>query len=294
MYDHLEHYAKSPLSGYTVGHRYDGIKNWLIRLAQWKSFCLENELCIVPKNLSYSPAVKDIWDDGLSDLSTNILCDFDETARQEIEEGFFSDCLLEINKISYLIASCSIYREKFKHLIPFLNTTEQLEYYLTVLKSFIKLSINKYSPAHEPGKKRLSENFFSGIIKLSSPLNRGLLKSKDMIRQLRNSNEITKIRSGINFIKKEIQNSKLSEKRIKTLKELFNENEQSWNEYYKYSNKNPVQIFLNYSSVILPGINQEADITEHQVFRTIFNVFNNFGNVQAHDDLLLNYSIGIV
>lgn len=293
MYDHLEHYAKSPLSGYTVGHRYDGLKNWLTRLAEWRSFILEDELCIVPKNLAYSPAVKDIWNEGLGDVSKSILCEFDQTARQEIENGYINDCLFEINKITYLIASCSIYKDKFQHLIPFLNTPEQMEYFLSVLKSFFKISSNNYRRAHEPGEERKPDDFFSGIVKLSSPLNRGLLKSKNLIRQLRYSNEITKIRSGINLISSRIASSGLATNNIKSLRKFLSENERSWNEYHIFSNKNPLHVFFNYSAILLPGISQEADICEHQVFKTIFDVFNNTRHHKAVDDLLLNYSLGI-
>lgn len=293
LYDHLENYAKSAIDGYTVGHRYDGLKNWLTKLAEWKPFIVQNELCIVPKNLTYSPAVKKIWDDGLGDISTRILCEFDDVARGEIEDGFINDCLFEINKISYLIASCSIYRDSFNELIPFLKSADQLEYLNTVLKSFLKISSEIYQPAHEPGKTGISEKQFSGVIQISSPLNRGLLQSKNLIRQVRNSKEINEIRAGIRKIRNEILDTDPLSKNIEMISKLIAEKEKEWNLYYERSNKNPLTTSFNFNSATLHGITSDMDSFEHQVSKTIFQAFNNAGEKNEESDSLLNYSMGI-
>jgi len=64
LFDHLPHYASTALSGYVRGYRYDGLRNWLMRLAAWRPFIADGSLCVVPQDLAISGPVQELWNEG--------------------------------------------------------------------------------------------------------------------------------------------------------------------------------------------------------------------------------------
>lgn len=64
IHDHLEHYAGSAIDGYSVDHRYDGLRNWLLALAEWKPLILSDIICILPQYLALSGPLQSLWEEG--------------------------------------------------------------------------------------------------------------------------------------------------------------------------------------------------------------------------------------
>jgi hypothetical protein len=73
LFDHLAYYASSAISGYVKGHRYDGLRNWLKALAEWKELIREEVICIVPLDLVISGPLQNLWDEGeLQDFASDV------------------------------------------------------------------------------------------------------------------------------------------------------------------------------------------------------------------------------
>ena len=292
LHDHLAHYAKAPLSGYTVGYQYSGIRNWLKALAEWKPLIEENVICIVPKKLSYSDEVKEIWGYELSGLSKEILCNHDSEVFYMIDNKYDSEYIYDINRISYVLAALSISRNNNKTWIPYFNDEEEFEHYQNVLNSFLDIAETKFHFGKQPGTVAQKTKRFYKKVNFTYPFNPSLLINKNLIKQLRNSSNSSRIRNDLKNICHLFSNTDdLSTERITAINQIMEEKKRQWNKLYTNSNSNSKQIVLEFNAQILPGIKSKNH--QQKVYKTIFDLYDNILVEKRNPDLLLHFYLGV-
>jgi hypothetical protein len=138
IHDHLGAYASSALDGYTVGHRYDGLRNWLNALADWRELIIEQVICILPQHLSYHPTISQLSrEDELSDLSGEIFYRLnpDLDPSEELEE--LQNLLTDIVSVENLITAASIPSATGRYFAPFYNDPDDLLFHQGVVGGVI-------------------------------------------------------------------------------------------------------------------------------------------------------------
>jgi len=294
LHDHLTSYASSGITGYTVGYRYHGIRNWLMKLAKWKHFILDGQICVIPKDLAYSPEVKKIWDNGLTSLAMELISETDKGMADLIAIGYFDECLDVINDICYMIADLSIPGNFTKPAFPALLNNESSIKYKKIIDAFIRTSTQEYRGGSEPGQDNKMNEYFTTSINFPSPLNKALLNHLDIIGQQKQSNEIRAIRNNILALLKEISGQQqFSRSYISELKSYINGKEREWSRLYSQSNKNNLRISPVIAAAFLPGIKRSYTEENHQVFQIVFDLLNNTP-IKTNNELLLNYSFSAI
>ena len=177
IHDHLKHYVESSIKGYTVGYRFDGLKSWLTRIAQWKPLIMTNRIMILPGDLSYSSRMKKIWDQGLFRKSEELLCYFDQYACDMIESGYSHECIMEINEVGYLLAALSIGKHHNRNLVPFFGIQQKFDLFQKVLTAFVEIAGDHYVRGNQPGQAAVWDTKFSELIVIPRSMH---LSSKDI------------------------------------------------------------------------------------------------------------------
>ena len=299
IHDHLEHYAKSSLSGYVIGHRYDGIKNWLTALADWRDLILKDIICIIPQDLSYSPAINEIWEDELFDFSKILLSDFDRKSAELIDEGYEEDCIIDLNEIAYILASLSISKGESNSVIPFINSGEINALYRNILSSFINIASQQYMPGKEPGKSANTSKEFRSTIELKSNLNYLTKDGVDISKIFQLRKNFEDIRSEIKEILNLISSEKIfDQKEHQKVNDYFKAKEIDWNlrlsEIEIKDGSISKEISLGFTTCQLPGITKKRNADYHNTYQAIFEAYNNTSRSLLKDVQMLNYYFAVL
>ena len=138
IHDHLGAYASSALDGYTVGYRYNGLRNWLMALADWRELILRDVICILPQHLAYHPEIQKLSrEDQLADLAGEIFYRLnpDLDPSEELEE--LQDLLTDMISVENLITAASIPSATGRYFAPFYNDPGDLLFHQGVIGGVI-------------------------------------------------------------------------------------------------------------------------------------------------------------
>jgi hypothetical protein len=286
LHDHLKHYAQSSISGYIVGQQYKGIVNWLSALADWRELILREIICVLPQNLSYSQSIKEIWDEALTEFSSEILCDFDVIALQEINAGYPDECLMEINQVQYLLADLSIPEKITKHSIPYLNETSSVEHYQKAVNSFLNIAGNEFKVGKQPGE--IDSPNYHNLSKIELPLLSGGDFDFEKISDFRIKDKgFGKIRKGIIGFRQELL---INPQKI--VSETFLQKQNEWSKLISCApgfeiSQTPL-LRLGFFSRLLPGIHAGNRARLNPAYKIVFDLLNNCNTSSANEDMLLH------
>lgn len=296
IHDHLPHYVASSLDGYAVEYRYHGLRSWLKKLALWRPLILHDKIQVLPKKLSYSPEMKDIWDDGLDQRSMELLCYFDQYACDMIESGYEQECIMEINEVMYLLAGLSIEKKPGRRLVPFFAEKEKFALYQKALNAFIELSLDKYLSGHQPGQNVRKEDALNIPLLIDLTLNPGPDEIIDLCEQIQGGlfSEVRMELTGIVELLREHQDEN-EKSRADLTKLIMNRGDQWKDKMIKlsFSNGSAQQIRMQFATTYLQQISNQSGETEHISDRTIFDTLNTIRENSSEGDQLGHYSFAI-
>lgn len=122
IHDHLAHYASSAITGYVEEYRYDGLRNWLLALADWKPLILKDIICILPQDLRCSGLFQTLWDEGeISGLASEVYYAINQDAGNISSGSEAEELLADFMEIEDYLTSLSIPVDKGGRFAPFFN-----------------------------------------------------------------------------------------------------------------------------------------------------------------------------
>ncbi len=296
IHDHLMHYVSSSLNGYVEEFRYHGLKSWLSSLARWRPLIMADKILIIPKDLSYSPGMKSIWEEGLDQRSMELLCYFDQYACDMIESGFGQECIMEINEVMYLLAGLSIGKKPGRRLVPFFSEKEKLCLYQKVLNAFIELSQDKYLSGHQPGQAVRKEEALNTSLLIDQTLNPHPDEIAHFCEQI-HAGLFSAVRAellGIVELLRDHQSHQESSR--EGLKRLILNRQDQWKDKMmklSFSIDSGQPIRMQFASAYLQQISNQSGETGHIIDRTIFDTLNTAREDSSEGDRLGHYGFAI-
>jgi hypothetical protein len=140
IHDHLEHYAGSAISGYTEGHRYDGLRNWLTALADWKPLIIKDIICILPQDLVCSGPFQKLQDEGdIQGIAAGIYYEiYPESGN--FSNGYEAEELMSgLTEMEDYLTTLSIVVNRDGKFAPYYNYTNGLELHESIADAALKL-----------------------------------------------------------------------------------------------------------------------------------------------------------
>jgi hypothetical protein len=211
IHDHLEHYASSALDGYVLGYRYNGIRNWLAALAEWRKLIDAGLIGIMPQDLVLSGPVQSIWDEGtIQDAAAEIYYAIYP------EEGMIKngceaeDLLAGFSAIEDLISTLSIAGNKGGRYAPYFNDAGSFFLHETFVDAVFSLLRHKAARAGclDPEKMKTTRGGSIARLELSLPLPADFQSAGDLCEILLTNKIVAAMKEQIKLIfKKFSENS---------------------------------------------------------------------------------------
>ena len=140
IHDHLEHYASSAIDGYVEKYRYDGLRNWLLALADWKPLIMEEIICILPPDLACSGPLQSAWDEGeLSGMATGVYFEMYPEAGNFSDGSEAEELWAGLKKMEDFLTTLSIPVNRGGKFAPFYNDPDSLWLHETLVESSLNI-----------------------------------------------------------------------------------------------------------------------------------------------------------
>lgn len=140
IHDHLEHYAGSAIDGYAEGYRYDGLRNWLLALADWKPLILEDIICILPQDLACSAPLQSLWDEGeLPGLAAKVYYLMYPDAGNFSNGGEAEELLSELTEMEDFLTTLSIPVNRGGKFAPYYNNVDSLRLHEAAVEASLNI-----------------------------------------------------------------------------------------------------------------------------------------------------------
>jgi hypothetical protein len=200
LFDHLGHYASSAISGYVKGYRYDGMRNWLKALAEWRELIMEDVICIVPPDLMISGPLQNLWDEGeLQDFAGNVyyLLNPDAGDFKDITEA--DDLLQEMSGVEDYLTTASIPVARNNSNAPYFNNNDDLKLHEAIINAILTLIRKEHVMADKSRKIDLEmiRQGSSARLCLSTFLNQDRYTAGDVFRLRREDPDLAYARGAI-------------------------------------------------------------------------------------------------
>jgi hypothetical protein len=211
IHDHLEHYAGSAMDGYSADHRYDGLRNWLGALAEWKPLISRDIICIVPQDLALSGPLQSLWEEGtIHSAASEIYYEMYPDAG-DFRTGYEAEELLAgFNEIEDLITTLSVPVNRGGKFAHFYNNTEMSGLHENLVNAVISLFRRKAFLAGDSnafsGGPAKTGNFAS--FSLDAFLTASELKAADVCRLRLENEDFASVPGSVkNILRKFAENS---------------------------------------------------------------------------------------